>query len=78
MINAQETRKFTVQGASAHAKFSDHAGPGGALALARSSVLPSPTRRASAPGMRSFSRLNSLAWALPYQHFTTALVGGRA
>ncbi len=51
---------------------------GRALALACSSVLPSATRRPSAPGMRSLSRLNSLACVLPCQRFTTTLANRRA
>ena len=51
---------------------------GRALALACSSVLPSATLKASAPEMRSLSRLNSLACALPCQRFTTALASDRA
>ncbi len=46
---------------------------GRALALTRPSVLPSATGRASAPGIRGFSRLNSLAYALPCQRFADTL-----
>jgi len=45
-----------------------------ALALTCPSVLPSATRKASAPGMRSFSRLNSSAYAIPCQRFADTLL----
>jgi len=51
---------------------------GRVLALAYPSVLPSATRTTSAPEMKSLSRLNSLACALPCQRFTTALASDRA
>ena len=44
-----------------------------ALALACPSVLPSALRKTSAPEMRSFSRFNSLACALPCQRFADTL-----
>jgi len=40
--------------------------------------IASATHRAWAPGMRSISRLNSLAWAFPCQRFTAALASDRA
>ena len=46
---------------------------GWALALACPSVLPSDSAKASAPGMRSFSRLNSSAYAIPCQRFADIL-----
>ena len=51
---------------------------GRALALTCPSVLPSATRKASAPEMRSFSRLNSLACTLPCQRFADTLANARA
>jgi len=41
-----------------HARVFDHAGPTGALAMARSAVLPSALRTASAPRTEWLSRLN--------------------
>ena len=49
-----------------------------ALALTCPSVLPSATRKASAPEMRSFSRLNSLACTLPCQRFADTLANAGA
>ena len=46
---------------------------GRALALACPSVLPSTVSKASAPGIRPFSRLNSLAYALPCRRFAEVL-----
>ena len=51
---------------------------GRALALTCPSVLPSATRKASAPEMRSFSRLNSLACTLPCQRFADTLANAGA
>jgi hypothetical protein len=47
-----------AQGASAHARVSDHAGPSGRSRLSCPSVLPSARTTASAPGIRFLSRLN--------------------
>ena len=46
--------------------------------LRRPHVLPSATRKASAPEMRSFSRLNSLACTLPCQRFADTLADAGA
>jgi len=47
-----------VQGASAHARVFDHAGPPRRSRLSRPCVLPSVWSTASAPGIRFLSRLN--------------------
>src|SRR6478609_5178120 len=51
-----------VQGASAHARFFDHAGPFGPCDGASENVLPSALETASAPG-DWLSRLNG--WPMP-------------
>src|SRR5438477_10029122 len=45
-----------------------------AFTLACPSVLPSTVSSASAPGMRSFSRLDSSAYAIPCQRFADTLL----
>ena len=61
-----------AQGASAHARVSDHAGSSEALALTRPVLLPSALRTASALGIVSFAA-QWLAYALPYRRFAPVL-----
>jgi hypothetical protein len=56
-----------------HARFSDHAGSGGTLALARPPMWPSAQQTASAPGTKFSFAAQWLAYTYPCRRFADIL-----